>query len=796
MNGYFLTIADLVLFFNRQKKKLALIFIMTSLLLSLMLIMRPPKYEAIASFQDTGHAGSEEQVRALKKMMDTSQSQYYKGKAAVWIPSSQVLERVIQDEGLQCQLMPQSLWKRFTLMLKAHFKLEAYQTGQMVVDRIVDATYKGDQAKEMTLHVQGSHLLRIVMDNEVQEVTIPGRFEIGPISCAIKEPFTQREVGSFLPVTWIGLDQALLKTKHDFHIRMNEMDRNVLKLSFLHPSKSKAKSALNAMMKIYQKVLKNDLDRVIMSQMDYLTYRQEQLFDQFEGAMKEHVGYFKNNIKSHGFMMTSDWLSQRNALDIKFEDRLQKVTGELENSLFIKEAELLLPDEKNRALLNVLAELRQKREALPSSLSTATLYSGTTMDLKTCESLLDANVRRMEALKKEISELNYVHEHILQNAFDLSGLSMLFGDPMAEERIREGALLMQQLNAPEQLGQKELEKAEKKLKQCRYSLKRYIEQRIEIGRNEEALLQEQIDAIQSKYLTRLDREIQTLQTQNQHRTDEYIKLLQGEKLFLEKKRSEFKQELEYIPNQWMSETLLKLKSDLNYSILEGLSQLIESTNVKHHMMQVEARPIDFARVGRTFYTFSPLLSGIIGGGLVALIVLAGMIFRSLRQGFPIAFETLKHLNAIVYPHFTDERSPSFRSLIHGLSGAKYIALFQSNALTYAQTVAQFYAEKLSKKVLFIQINEGAVSADLPSSFDQIHFDKGYLSFFSEEEIKKREALLHQYDQVIVAFDLRACDPEAALALQHFDRVVMSVQKETYFELAPLIGKNNAIFIYV
>lgn len=736
--NYYITIADVRLFLSQKKRWLGAVFIVSFFAGLALFALRAPSYRAVASFQDAGVSGTSDQIGALKKMVEDSTSNYRKGKAIVWMKSTPVLSRVIEREGLQIELKSPTIFTRYALTVPAHLRTKGFRLKEGFVNQIKGVVYEGEEPLDMELTLASPSEMIVRMGQVEKAFPLPGSITMNGISFRCDEVISHQEVGLTIALRVLPFNRALQRLKKSLHMDMGKADRNAIQIAYTHSSRLKAEQTLDTLMAEYQDFLIEDLNRVTAARMDYLTQRQGDLFDQFEGAMDGHVGHFQQNIRRHGFMTTSDWIEQKGALDIQLQERLQMIENEIEGARWAEKSHMLLPGPENQRLYDKLSELKVKKEAIEPHLKGQGDPFDDSLDVASCEQLLEGYRREMDTSFQRLAMLRSLSDQVLESAFELSSLSTFLPDPISQGVIKKGAVLTNLLRDPRQLGEKELKRASEQLVIHRETLKSHIEQLAELEEKRQLDLDRGRNSALLSYSAALSKEIELLEGQNDEVVAEHIQLLASEQELLLNRRHQLKEEMEDIPPQWMSETLLKLKSDLNYATLESLSLLVESTNVKHHLMQAESRPIDRAMAMNRPTGLPPIFSALLLALFAFLVAGTVMLVRQMMSGFPIAEGTLKKLGGQVCGqlppsgHFIDE-SLVARRIVHSIGEEKLIGFFQSFQSPFARELASFYATHRSEKVLLIS-GEKLEGPNLP--YEHQRFEGGLLDLFSQGQLKE------------------------------------------------------------
>ena len=719
-----LTVADLTYLIGRNKKGLWLTFGVCFILFSALLTLRYPIYQARAKFQDT--PGSPSTIKEkLEDKNPFQSSPFYKGKAYIWMSSSTLLKRVIEQHALQLELKSSNYLKRLYTGFEAHFFPKSYLAVADDLTAIKHLTYDG--VKPIYFHVKRLSSDRIEVKGKVY--TIPAKIDLGALKFEIVKP-----IAHSLDLRALPTSLAIVKMKKDLKLSTTKIDSNVIELSLQRPTPLDAEATIDAIMQEYRIMLSEDLNRMISGQMDYLTKRKGELFNQFETAMDEHVSYYLKNIQTHGFMTTQEWIAHKGALDSKFEERLQKLHEQIQSAKFAKESRMFIPT--NNHMLSRSFDIQGKKEGV---------------NLIESEQRLARYRDQRDQSEQRVETLRRYSKEVLVDSFDLLTLP---SNPL----VASGIELQKALIDKEKLSSKEIENLKKRLRRVRHALSDQLSQDADLEKKNQLQFAKKVASLTDDYQGQLNQELSHLEEQNEALLSDQIEQYESESAFLKQKRSEYQQELQNIPEQWMSETVLKLKSDLNYSVLEALSTFVESKSVQNHLMPIEVRPIEHGFALKRPISFLPPLSAALLALFITFCYALLLVVRALMRGIPISSDTLKKLGAKVCGEVSHIEHLT-RTLIHSVGDAKTIALFQADEKAFAEPLKERFEER------------------------------GESVTISEDLYADRNGC----DRLILSLNYRATDPEVAYAKQNFDVTVFTLLDEAYHDVAPLIEKGLFVF---
>ena len=600
-----LTMSDIYLFLHKKRRFVLGTFFLSLLLFTLLFFLRPPGYIAHAMFQDSGSHNFESENSQLRKLLQAPTGKQTGGKALIWMGTYPILKKVIVQEGLQFELKSWQPIDALKLAWQSHVATNQYLKYGHVFQQIRHVNYFGDAPLYFTLHVLESDKVKLICQGKSRTFHVPSKIQFEEIEFEITHPFASQWHGKQIPIKALPLTRAYTKLKRKLKLTTAESDRNVIQLSFVHPFRDVAENVLNGIMVHYQDVLKRDIKRVIESQERNLKRRQKLLFEQFQEAMQDHVSQFERNIKDHGVMTTSEWLQKQREQEKLRQARIESIDYHLQDlqsplaPLFASQR-----DDITSQVVSLL-ELQKKRNALGElkGSSSPLEVSKEGLNVRQCEEKWLRLNHEYDQLEMKRAQSEYFAKEVLKSHFELSALQEVFASSAIDDLIREAKHLKVIATSDTMYGEKEKKRAAEKIIYIRNHMASHLNDLEQHLREEKKRLESQISQAKTAFAGALDREIASLEDQNRKLFAEKKELLTRERALIDRLSDKDQKHLASIPSQWMSENLLKIKSDLNYSVLESLSQLVESTSVKYHMMQIKSRPIEFGLSFPKPYTF-------------------------------------------------------------------------------------------------------------------------------------------------------------------------------------------------
>lgn len=795
----FLSLADIVYFIQKRRVALIKLLIVVWSVSCLLFLFKEPRYLAEASFQDSGNAITEDPMKVLQSSLPSLESGIEKGKALFWLGSLPMLQAVVKKEALQLQLNTRSICHALSNQLHAQFNTPQYQLQCALLDNICNLHTDAALSCDIRFDILNEHAIKVSLGRQSNTFEVPGMCSLNGIEFKLRHLFAPELVGKTLYFHITPFQSSLLKLKQQLKRKHNKDNRSIIELKYLHFSKSKARSVLNEVMLSFTRHLKQASKELLDEQMQYLMTRQNALFGQLVDAMREHVGYFHANMESHGVMTTSDWLTKKGSLDLSFEDQLNAIEEQ------IKRQTLLYPGQENQKWIEHVLDLQKERDRLAQHLAGVTPPSQLlNYDASTCQSLLATNHQKMEENAVGVHQFATLIKEVQEDTFAISGLSVVFTDPIARELVQKGVRLTERLEDLSLLSQREQQQIQLELKNVRKTLKEMLEQRLKLLELEKQNLEQHRLILEQSYLAALDRDIAAMQEQNAHFVQVKTEELKRRKDILSAKQHALAKEKELIPKRWMSETLLKLQSDLNVATLENLSHIVESTNIKHHLQAIEAKPIEWGYDHNKRWTLFPFVSATLVSMGVLMVYIMRILILGLYRGLPISPSMVMQLGGqwcgqLKLSGWGREKEiigndHLFRQMMIEIDQGKYIALFQGDSWIYAKALAKQY-EMMGEKVLVIDTCQGVMRTR--SELQKMHVMNdpySLMKLVSFEGFNVIKTKYKDYDRIIVSFDLSVETLEANKAVDVFDKIIFTLSHTPLQQLRHLLTHRKVLFV--
>lgn len=263
------------------------------------------------------------------------------------------------------------------------------------------------------------------------------------------------------------------------------------------------------------------------------------------------------------------------------------------------------------------------------------------IDLETARKLFVEYNQRLDGCEAAMRSLAQLQEEIELPQFEISSLSTVLRDPLSQKLIVQAGELAIRLKDENHHSEKEGRRWQEELNLQKKFLKDHLEQLFKVEELNTSLMREKIVGLQKISLDCINRQISVLREQARDVVKERKETLLSEKALIDEKAIEMRTSMTNLPEQWHREKWLDLKTKMGISVMETITQIVESKTIGHHLHHIESKPLDLAVLPGG--PLSPHLYRM--AFLGALLAGLGFFFFSLisriLRGFPSSFEKLR-----------------------------------------------------------------------------------------------------------------------------------------------------------
>lgn len=345
-------------------------------------------------------------------------------------------------------------------------------------------------------------------------------------------------------------------------------------------------------------------------------------------------------------------------------------------------------------LINFMDLVSLKQQAQHDSLyldvSGSNEFSG--LDLESTDKLYFQNMEELDTIRFDKNKVSLALEKITKKDFEMSSLSHLSSSSVDQEMFLTLAKLYHTLRDKPNLTSKDQERLNRKISFESERLKKHLEYQKELLVMQEGLTREKIELIKAVQLEQIGQEIVVYQQQLAEAINQKVLALHQEKQYLTQKLKDISNIMKSMPEKWLLENKLQFSTDLNLSIMEGITHLVESKSIDHHLLHIESKPIDYAEVplkpkNNHLWLFSSL-GGLFGG----LVFITFLLMRQIYRGLPLSLKGIKN-----------RELQAFGEISSDCNTKDFSALSQKD-LTVIRHLAQFCAGQSVSKCVGCLIN--------------------------------------------------------------------------------------------
>ena len=441
------------------------------------------------------------------------------------------------------------------------------------------------------------------------------------------------------------------------------------------------------------------------------------------------------------------------------------------------------------------------------------------LDLESAKQLHLGYTKQLDEAFLEEKTFEYALNNAMKHEFELTSLTSILKDPISCDILSRVAKASVEMQNDRYYSQKDKERLSFSIEKERVALTTHLKERLHLTHLHKQLLGRKIKALQSQMTQLVNQEIALIENQIHTSIQEKIQALNLEKAQIKSKLQTIYHEMKDLPKKWLLENKLQLKSDLNVSMMEAISQLVESKNVEHHLMQIESKPIDKAYAPLKPKETPIILLSVVGGIFGAILAMGLMVFQKVAKNLlPVSLEGLSFRDRDVagvlstnfdrqdFASLTTKDLQTLRRLIPFALGENTQVVGAALGKQYNYLSALAYLLGLSKrKTLLIEMfhqskeqKSGLLHYLLGKNKELPIQKKGEVHLLSLGENtkytmellsrKKFELMLsdqlNNYEVILIGVAEGAASPEARKLMQLCQKMVITLDTETLDDLYP------------
>lgn len=447
------------------------------------------------------------------------------------------------------------------------------------------------------------------------------------------------------------------------------------------------------------------------------------------------------------------------------------------------------------------------------------------INLNIAKELYVAYNRDLSSLESTGMQYEFIVNQLNDPDFEISPLSTILTDPLSLELISKTSNLILALKDQDNRSSKEQERLTADLAILKGSLKTHVQQSISLLALRQQFLKEKILHLQSINFSLIQEQISILDNQIKEYISSTLENLKQEKKLIESNLAELRFEMSSFPQKWAAEQQINQQMDINKSLVEEISKLVESKNISNNLEKLQSAPVDAAFP--PIHPKSPRLIllaiiGAIAGSFLSFIWILGW---SVINGVQTSSANLiasgqyvcgpfsrKYQNTLDKDPLLDKDLNTLRRLIAFMESSKdqknTLLLLEGKGPDYSPSLAELLAFK-GKKILIIDLYFGP-SQDANSSgilqyleekttqpaiskfasYDKI--ETGGISRYANELIGSQRfkdllsSLTKQYDWILISSSASPMSAEAENLMDIFPLTAVSITDESIQDIKKCI----------
>lgn len=422
-----ISMSDLWMICKRAKKKIALAAVLGIILGFLYAIRVPVHYSATATFKDS--SGSAKNIESkLELLVGASQDN---SNTLGTMLSRRIMIPVVKDLGLQASLVEVGQGGFFNTVLQNIKIFYAYYqytfrlrpAGGIVSGRVIIPA--GPVIPDSSLGIcctdvayPGEYFIPFnvdFIDEEHYHLTGPkgqaiGVFRLGEKVGTEQYSFKMIRTSSDMLasrqfiLSLIPISAAANSLVNDVKIKKDKENKNLLRLTYINADRHLAAAIVNQVMLHYKNYLRDEHQRMVRAQLDYLESRQNETSHQLEHMMELHAQYLKEHLGHGGFIALKKEIDFVAGNQARFKARLLDIDLGLKLIDNVERNEYLFFDNVNGSgtheLYQEFLDLQHQREVLSLALKRSSTES---LDQK--QGALFNQIHRLKEIEEDLKDV-------------------------------------------------------------------------------------------------------------------------------------------------------------------------------------------------------------------------------------------------------------------------------------------------------------------------------------------------------------------------------------------------------
>jgi tyrosine-protein kinase Etk/Wzc len=263
------------------------------------------------------------------------------------------------------------------------------------------------------------------------------------------------------------------------------------------------------------------------------------------------------------------------------------------------------------------------------------------IDLNTARQLYVTYSKELNVLESNSAQQQFLISQINHPDFEISSLSAVMNDPISIEMISKASKQIISLRDYENRTQKEQERIKASLAIYKEFFITHIGQELQLIDLRQQILKEKIKALQSTNLALIQERISILENQMAEYLAKRLTSLKRERVLYEDILEEFRKEMALLPHKWVNEKLINQQMEINQSMVEEISRLVESKNITNNLETIQSTPIDLPLLPLHPRPPHLLLFSLVGAAAGAFLGFAWVLGKSIAGGVEAAEDNLR-----------------------------------------------------------------------------------------------------------------------------------------------------------
>lgn len=305
-----LSLVDFWLIFKRAKRKIiygSLFFASAAFLYS---VTKPIEYQAAATFREKGRSQSGVNL-GLSALLLSGSSSGGHSEAISIMKSRTLLERLVTKIGLQATIIKNEASYSTLAAIRDNLKIEIAlfnkKQGPLLIDKPLPITaqnvvYTGDVPLVVRIKFLNQDSFQVFTPDEesIAFGQLGSLFSTKKAGFSLIRTSLEPLEGKEYIIILEPLNDVTKRLSGKFLIETDREDKGLLHLKYTSSYPRDAADTVNILMFVYQEHLKDEQERVLNEQMDYLQTRQNEIGGKFQKMMEDHAGILSKDAASTG----------------------------------------------------------------------------------------------------------------------------------------------------------------------------------------------------------------------------------------------------------------------------------------------------------------------------------------------------------------------------------------------------------------------------------------------------------------------------------------------------------------